>query len=70
MNDLNDIIKIKMEVLMFGLFKKDPVKELDKKYKTKLTEAMNAQRSGDIKSYAELSAQAESILAEMNKLQS
>ena len=53
---------------MFGLFKKDPVKELDKKYKAKLTEAMNAQRSGDIKSYAELSKQAESILEEMNKL--
>lgn len=39
--------------LMFGLFKKDPVKKLEKKYKQLREEAMRIQRSGDLRLYAE-----------------
>ena len=53
---------------MFGLFKKCPIKETDKIYKAKLTEALNAQRNGDIKSYAKFSAEAEEILKQLNAL--
>ena len=55
---------------MFGLFKKDPLKELEKSYKAKLTEAMNAQRSGDIQSYARLSSEAEELLKKIDDLKS
>ncbi|MBU2924496.1 DUF6435 family protein [Colwellia sp. 4_MG-2023] len=46
---------------MFAIFKKDPVKKLNKAYEAKLELAMNAQRSGDIKSYAMITAEAEAI---------
>lgn len=37
---------------MFGLFKKNPVKELEKQHARLLEEAMNLQRNGDLKGYA------------------
>ena len=37
---------------MFGLFKKDPVKDLEKKHKQLMEEAMAVQRSGDLRAYA------------------
>lgn len=37
---------------MFSLFKKDPIKELNKQRKKLLEEAMHIQRSGDLKLYA------------------
>ncbi|MCZ8355531.1 MAG: DUF6435 family protein [Cyclobacteriaceae bacterium] len=37
---------------MFGLFKQDPVKQLEKKRAKLLEEAMHVQRSGDLKLYA------------------
>jgi len=37
---------------MFGLFKKDPTKGLEKKLKVLLKEAMETQRSGDLRKYA------------------
>lgn len=43
---------------MFGLFKKDPIKKLEKEHEELLKQAMDAQRGGDIKGYAKLSAQA------------
>jgi len=46
---------------MFSIFKKDPIKKLDKLYESKLEEAMHAQRKGDIKSYAMITAEAEKI---------
>jgi len=54
---------------MFGLFKSSPVKKAKKQYQDKLTEAMNAQRSGDIQSFASLSAEAEELLKEIEKLE-
>ena len=51
---------------MFGLFG-NPVKKLEKEYKAKLTEAMQAQRSGDIQGYARLNSEAEAILGRLEE---
>lgn len=53
---------------MFNFFKKDPVKTLEKAYEKKMEEARDIQRSGDIKHYAELVAESEEILKEIEKL--
>ena len=47
---------------MFGLFKKDPVKQLEKDYSKLLEEAMALQRKGDIKGYAAKTAEAEALM--------
>ncbi len=54
---------------MFSLFKKDPIKKLDKLYEAKLEEAMHAQRRGDIKSYSMITAEADEIRVKILKLQ-
>lgn len=46
---------------MFGLFKCDPRKDLEKRYRQKLEEAMQRQRNGDIAGYSQLSAEAAEI---------
>ncbi len=46
---------------MFGLFKKDPVKKLEKKHKQLMEEAMNIQRSGDLRLYAAKIEEAEKL---------
>ncbi|MFT4836756.1 MAG: hypothetical protein ACJAYB_003585 [Psychromonas sp.] len=46
---------------MFSIFKSDPKKKLNKQLSIKLEQAMQAQRNGDIKTYSELSAEAEKI---------
>jgi hypothetical protein len=46
---------------MFGLFKKDPVKKLEKKHKQLMEEAMNIQRSGDLRLYAKKIEEAEKV---------
>jgi hypothetical protein len=53
---------------MFGLFKKDPTVKLEKKYQALLEEAMQIQRSGDIKGYARKMAEAEEVMQEISKL--
>lgn len=53
---------------MFSLFKRDPVKKLKKQYFAKLEQAMLAQRNGDIKTYSELSAEADEIDKQISKL--
>ena len=53
---------------MFGWLKSDPIKKLDKQYQAKLKEAMETQRNGNIRRYAELSEQAESIRESMELL--
>ncbi|MEM1270353.1 MAG: DUF6435 family protein [Bacteroidota bacterium] len=50
---------------MFGLFKSNPTKKLEKAYKAKLEEALKAQRGGDIKRFAVLSAEAEELLKQL-----
>ncbi|MBB4081009.1 hypothetical protein GGR28_003650 [Lewinella aquimaris] len=47
---------------MFGLFKKDPLKQLERDYSRLLEEAMALQRKGDIKGYASKSAAAEAVM--------
>lgn len=54
---------------MFGLFSKDPIKKLNDRYQILLEKAMNAQRNGDIALYAELSADADKIFKEIEKLE-
>jgi hypothetical protein len=54
---------------MFGLFKSDPVKKLRKTYDQKSTDAMLAQRKGDIKTYSMLTAEAEELWKEIEKLE-
>ncbi len=53
---------------MFSLFKKDPLKNLNKQYSTLLEQALAAQRKGDIRLYSELTAQAEKVASEMDAL--
>ncbi len=53
---------------MFSIFKKDPSKKLNKRYEAKLEQAMLAQRNGDIKGYAMLTAEAEEIATQLNSL--
>jgi len=53
---------------MFGLFKKDPVKQLEKKYLKLMEQAMNIQRGGDIKAYAKKMAEAEDVAKEIEEL--
>lgn len=54
---------------MFSIFKKDPIKKLNKLYESKLEEAMYAQRKGDIKSYSMITVEAEKIKVQILKLQ-
>ena len=44
---------------MFGLFKKSPLKQLQKDHEALLTEAFEAQRNGNIRLYSTLTAEAE-----------
>jgi hypothetical protein len=53
---------------MFSIFKKDPLKKLNKKYEAKLEQAMHAQRNGDIKGYSMITAEAEEIANEIQAL--
>lgn len=55
---------------MFGLFKKDPIKKLDKKYKALLVKARDVQRSGDIVAYSAVVAESEEVLKEIEALRS
>ncbi|WP_156312605.1 DUF6435 family protein [Marinagarivorans algicola] len=54
---------------MFGLFKKDPIKKLNDEYTQLLNRAMQAQRSGDIRTYSELSQKAEDISKKIETLE-
>lgn len=54
---------------MFGLFKKDPAKKLEKQYEKLLEEAMRLQRSGDIRGYAAKIAEAEEVQKQIEALE-
>ena len=53
---------------MFGLFKSDPKMKLYQQYKALLEQAMQAQRSGDIRKYSELTELAEAKKRELDQL--
>lgn len=54
---------------MFGLFTKDPLKQLNKKYADLLEKAQQAQRGGDIELYSRLTSESALILAEIEALE-
>ncbi|MGB0944479.1 MAG: DUF6435 family protein [Marinomonas sp.] len=54
---------------MFSLFKRDPLKKLNKDYDQKLEEAFLAQRNGDIRAYADLTNEAEMIKNEIERIE-
>lgn len=49
-------------------FKSDPVAKLEKQYARKLEQARNAQRSGKLPAFADLSAEAEAIGQQLDAL--
>lgn len=53
---------------MFGLFKKNPVAKLEKQYQQLMEEAMQIQRSGDLKAYARKIEEAEKLAKEIQNL--
>ncbi len=53
---------------MFGLFKRDPIKKLQARYDELAEAAMLKQRNGDMRAYAELTAQAEAVSKELDAL--
>lgn len=55
--------------IMFNLFKKDPVQKLRKQYEKALVEARDLQRKGDIKAFAQKSAEAEALMQEIERIQ-
>lgn len=59
---------IDLSLDMFNLFKKDPIKKLEKDYAKLLETAMAAQRKGDIALFSELSFKAEEIGKQIDEL--
>jgi len=53
---------------MFGLFKKDPLKALEKEHARLMEEAMAVQRSGDLKAYAVKIDEAEKVMDKIVEL--
>ncbi|MBR9867336.1 MAG: Lacal_2735 family protein [Oceanospirillales bacterium] len=53
---------------MFSIFKSNPAKKLDKLYRSKLEEAMHAQRNGNIEGYSQLSTEADAIYKQILEL--
>lgn len=53
---------------MFGLFKKDPVKALEKEHQQLMEQGMAIQRSGDLKAYAAKIAEAEAVMDKIVEL--
>lgn len=54
---------------MFSWLKSDPVKKLRKAYDQKLEQAMHAQRNGDMRLYADLTAESEEIWQKIQQLE-
>jgi len=53
---------------MFSIFKKDPLKKLDKEYKLLLEQALQAQRKGDIRTYSKLMSEAQIVSEKIDVL--
>jgi hypothetical protein len=53
---------------MFTLFRSNPTAKLEKQYDRLLKQGMEAQRSGDIRLYSELSKQADEVLKSIDKI--
>ncbi|MGA1582023.1 MAG: DUF6435 family protein [Saprospiraceae bacterium] len=55
---------------MFGLFKKNEVKKLEKQYEALMEKARDVQRSGDLRKYAVLIEESEEILKKIEEAKS
>lgn len=55
---------------MFGFFKKNPTKAMRKQLAVLQEKSMHAQRKGDIRLHSELSAQADALWKEIQRLES
>ncbi|WP_157631184.1 DUF6435 family protein [Vibrio pacinii] len=55
---------------MFSIFKSNPAKKLKKRHSMILEQAMLAQRKGDIRSYSQLTAEAEEIFKQIKDINS
>ena len=53
---------------MFNWFKRNPTKKMEKEYYELLEKAMHAQRSGDIRSYSMLTADAENLWQKIEQI--
>jgi len=53
---------------MFNLFKKDPIKKLEKEYLAKLEKARDVTRAGDVQKAALITAEAEQIALKIEDL--
>ena len=53
---------------MFSLFKSNTTVKLENQYRQLLQQGMEAQRSGDIRLYSELSKQADDVLKQIDAL--
>lgn len=53
---------------LFGFLKSDPEKKLQKQYAQLMETAMQVQRSGDLRAYAQKIEEAEAVQAEIEKL--
>lgn len=54
---------------MFAWLRRDPVKKLRQAYDEKLHQAMLAQRSGNLRLFADLTAESEQMWAQLQQLQ-
>lgn len=54
---------------MFGIFKQDPSKKLQKEYESVMKKAVEAQRNGKMELFANLSAKADQIDKELSKIE-
>lgn len=54
---------------MFKIFQKNPKKKLEKEYERIMEKARDVQRSGDLKAYAKLIEESESILNKIDELE-
>ena len=56
------------EVDMFGLFRKDPTKKIQKKIQQKYTESVALQRNGKLREYGEIMKEIDTLEQELNRL--
>jgi uncharacterized membrane protein (DUF106 family) len=54
---------------MFGIFKANPLKKLQKQHAQLQEQAMMAQRNGDMRKFASLTSEAEKIYSEIQALE-
>ena len=54
---------------MFGMFNSNPTKKMRKQYNALLEKAMVAQRNGDMKSYAKIREESETLWSEIQAIE-